>query len=132
MERYRTLICVLFIFAAGVRSHAADFPTPVEGDFVIKDFKFSSGETLPALRMHFRTIGEPKRDEKGQVRNAVLILHGTTGEGSTFLSALFAGELFGKDQPLDGSRYFLIIPDGIGHGKSSKPSDGLHAKFTRS
>jgi homoserine O-acetyltransferase len=110
---------------------AADYPQPSESDYVIHDFRFKSGEVLPELRIHYRTLGTPRPDEKGIVRNAVLILHGTTGHGSNFLRPEFAGELFGKGQLLDATRYYLILPDGIGHGKSSKPSDGLHAKFPR-
>jgi homoserine O-acetyltransferase len=108
---------------------AAQNPPPTEGDYVLRDFRFTSGETLPEVRMHYRTLGQPQRDEKGIVRNAVLILHGTGGEGSTFLQPMFAGELFGKGQPLDASRYYLIIPDNLGHGKSTKPSNGLRARF---
>jgi homoserine O-acetyltransferase len=108
---------------------AADYPVPVEGDFVVKDFKFKSGESLPELRIHYRTLGTPRRDAAGRVTNAVLITHGTTGSGAQFLSPVFAPELFGAGQPLDATKFFIILPDGIGHGKSSKPSDGLHAKF---
>ena len=86
---------------------------------------------LPELRVHYRTVGQPRRDEGGVVRNAVLVLHGTTGSGANFLRPEFAGELFGKGQPLDATRYYLILPDGIGHGGSTKPSDGLHARFPR-
>jgi homoserine O-acetyltransferase len=100
-----------------------------EGDFVARDFMFHTGEKLGELRLHYTTIGQPRRDSTGQVRNAVLVMHGTGGTGRAFLGAQFGGELFGKDQPLDSSRYFLILPDAIGHGKSSKPSDGLGAKF---
>ena len=107
----------------------ADYPQPAESDYVIHDFHFKSGEVLPELKIHYRTLGTPRRDEKGIVLNAVLILHGTTGHGSNFLRPEFAGELFGKGQLLDATRYYLILPDGIGHGKSSKPSDRLHAKF---
>jgi homoserine O-acetyltransferase len=99
------------------------------GSFVISNFRFASGETLPALRIHYRTLGHPRRDAAGTVRNAVLILHGTGGSGQQFLSPLFAGELYGAGQPLDTARHFLILPDNIGHGRSSKPSDGLHARF---
>jgi homoserine O-acetyltransferase len=106
-----------------------DFPKPTEADCVLKDFKFSSGETLPELRIHFRFLGAPRKDASGTVRNAVLILHGTGGTGATFIRPIFAGELFGAGQPLDASRMFIIIPDGIGHGGSSKPSDGLRAHF---
>ena len=108
---------------------AADYPPPTEGDFVVKDFKFRSGETLPELRIHYRTLGTPQRDAQGVVRNAVLITHGTTGSGAQFIRPEFAGELFGPGQPLDATKYFIVLPDGIGHGKSSKPSDGLRAKF---
>jgi homoserine O-acetyltransferase len=99
------------------------------GSFVMSNFRFASGETLPALRIHYRTLGHPRRDAAGTVRNAVLILHGTGGSGQQFLSPLFAGELYGAGQPLDTASHFLILPDNIGHGRSSKPSDGLHARF---
>ena len=99
------------------------------GSFVIKDFRFTSGETLPELRLHYRTLGRPRRDAAGVVRNAVLILHGTGGSGGQFLSPLFAGELYGPGQPLDTTTHYLILPDNIGHGRSSKPSDGLRARF---
>jgi homoserine O-acetyltransferase len=104
---------------------------PVEADYVARDFKFETGETLPALSLHYRTLGTPRRDASGVVRNAVLILHGTGGTGAAFLSRTFGGELFGAGQLLDASRYFIVMPDGIGHGKSSKPSDGMHARFPK-
>jgi homoserine O-acetyltransferase len=110
---------------------AADYPAPTEGDYVVRDFKFASGENLPELRIHYRTLGKIDKDAQGKARNAVLITHGTTGSGGQFIRPEFAGELFGKDQPLDATKYFIVLPDGIGHGKSSKPSDGLHAKFPR-
>ena len=116
------------VLVAGFVS-AADYPTPTEGDYTIRDFKFQSGETLPELRVHYRTLGRPEKDEQGKTTNAVLIMHGTTGSGAQFIRPEFAGELFGKDQPLDATKYFIVLPDGIGHGKSSKPSDGMHAKF---
>src|SRR5207248_8689969 len=112
-------------------ARAAEYPAPVEGDFVARDFAFATGERLPELRLHYRTIGTPRRDASGIVRNAVLILHGTGGSGSGFLSQTFAGQLFGAGQILDATRYFIVLPDGIGHGKSSKPSDGMHARFPR-
>ncbi|HYX24664.1 MAG TPA: alpha/beta fold hydrolase [Thermoanaerobaculia bacterium] len=109
----------------------ASYPAPVEGDFVLHDFRFGTGETLPALKLHYRTIGQPVRDAEGLTRNAVLVLHGTTGAGSNFISDTFAGRLFGPGQLLDAARYFIVLPDGIGHGQSSKPSDGLHLRFPR-
>jgi homoserine O-acetyltransferase len=108
---------------------AADYPAPVEGDFILRDFRFSNGETLPELRMHYRTLGTPRKDEKGIVRNAVWIGHGTGGSGDQFFRPEFAGELFGAGQLLDATKYFIVLPDGIGHGKSAKPSDGLKARF---
>jgi homoserine O-acetyltransferase/O-succinyltransferase len=100
-----------------------------EGDFVARNFKFRSGEEMPELRLHYRTLGKPVRDAQGRVANAVLVLHGTGGSGTQFLAPQFAGELYGPQQMLDINRYFIILPDGIGHGKSSKPSDGMHANF---
>src|SRR5471030_3208108 len=121
------LLAVLVTLAAPVS--AADFPAPVEGDFVVRNFTFGTGETLPALNLHYRTIGTPQRDASGIVRNAVLILHGTGGTGGAFLGQSFGGQLFGDGQLLDARKYFIILPDGIGHGQSSKPSDGLRAGF---
>ncbi len=118
------------VLVASIAS-AADYPTPTEGDFTIRDFKFQSGETLPELRIQYRTLGKPEKDAQGKTTNAVLIMHGTTGSGAQFIRPEFAGELFGKDQPLDATKFFIVLPDGIGHGKSSKPSDGMHAKFPR-
>lgn len=106
-------------------------PRPVEGDFVIRDFKFQSGEVLPELKLHYRTLGTLRRDAGGRATNAVWIGHGTGGSGSQFSSRVFAGELFMPGQLLDIEKYFVIMPDGIGHGASSKPSDGLRAKFPR-
>jgi homoserine O-acetyltransferase/O-succinyltransferase len=106
-------------------------PPPVEAEYVLKDFRFTSGETLPELRMHYRTYGSPVKDARGVVRNAVLVMHGTGGTGGQFTGRNFAGELFGPGQPLDVAKYYVILPDDIGHGRSSKPSDGLRAKFPR-
>ena len=117
------------LFAA--RAVGANYPPPTEGDFLIRDFRFASGESLPELRVHYRTVGTPRADAHGVVRNAVLILHGTGGSGASLVRAEFAGELFGAGQPLDAARFFIVLPDGIGHGRSSKPSDGLHARFPR-
>ena len=118
------------VFVA-TQAQAASYPAPTEGDFTVKDFRFASGESLPQLRIHYRSFGTPRPDAHGVVRNAVLILHGTGGSGASLVREEFAGELFGPGQLLDASRYFLVLPDGIGHGKSSKPSDGLHAHFPR-
>lgn len=125
----RLLLALLIL--ASTAAAAAEYPAPQEADGVLKDFRFTSGETLPELHIHYRALGEPKRDAKGVVRNAVLILHGTTGTGAQFIRPEFAGELFGPGQLLDATQYFIVLPDGIGHGKSSKPSDGLRAKFPR-
>jgi len=122
---------VVLLLTVPLLVHAADYPQPTSGDFILRDYRFASGETLPELRIHYRTLGTPKKDRDGVVRNAVLVLHGTTGSGANFLRPEFAGELFGEGQPLDATRYFLILPDGIGHGGSGKPSDGLRARFPR-
>src|SRR5947209_9796298 len=107
------LIAVIALTVAGP-CRAGGYPKPVPGDFVVKDFRLTSGETLPEVRIHYRTLGKPQADDKGVVRNAVLILHGTTGQGGNFLNDKFAGELFGQGQPLDAERYYLILPDGLG------------------
>jgi len=125
-----TRIVALLLFCAAKTLRAADYPAPAEADYTIRNFKFTSGESLPELRIHYRTLGKPEKDAQGKTRNAVLIMHGTTGSGAQFIPRPeFAGELFGKDQPLDATKFFIVLPDGIGHGKSSKPSDGLDAKF---
>jgi homoserine O-acetyltransferase len=121
----------LFLLSIAQPLGAAVYPEPTPGAYVLRDFRFASGETLPELRIHYRSLGQPRRDGQGVVRNAVLILHGTTGSGAQFLRPEFAGELFGKGQPLDATRYYIILPDGIGHGRSSKPSDGLRGRFPR-
>ena len=102
-----------------------------EGDYVAKNFKFQSGEVLPEVKLHYTTLGTPRRDAAGHVTNAVLLLHGTTGVGKNYLAPSFANELFGPGQPLDASKFFVILPDGIGRGGSTKPSDGRRAKFPR-
>jgi homoserine O-acetyltransferase/O-succinyltransferase len=111
----------LFIAIPGL---AADYPSPKEGDWILRDFRFHTGEVLPELRLHYTTVGTPSGEP-------VLILHGSAGSGRTMLSGNFAGELFGPGQPLDASRYFIILSDSIGAGKSSKPSDGLRTRFPR-
>lgn len=108
---------------------AAQAPAPHEGDFGVRDFTFRSGETLPELRLHYLALGQPARDARGQVTNAVLVMHGTGGSGRQFLAPQFAGVLYGAGAPLDTTRFYVVLPDGIGHGRSSKPSDGLHARF---
>lgn len=118
---------------------AAPAPAPVavpagkwvtkEGDVTIRDFKFRSGEIMPAVRMHYSTLGAPHRNAKGEIDNAVMVLHGTGGSGKQFLQPQFADELYGPGQPLDINRYYIILPDNVGHGGSSKPSDGLRMKF---
>jgi homoserine O-acetyltransferase/O-succinyltransferase len=105
-------------------AYASDYPAPKQGDWIAKDFKFHTGETMPELRLHYTTIGEPS----GQ---PVLVLHGSGGDASRMLTAEFAGQLFGPGQPLDAAKYYIIIPDGLGHGKSSKPSDGMKTAFPK-
>ncbi len=102
-----------------------------QGDFLIQNFTFTSGERLPELRLHYTTLGTPRRDASGVVRNAVMILHGTGGAGRSFLSNAYAGELFAPGKLLDSTKYYIVLPDGIGHGSSSKPSDGLRARFPK-
>jgi len=132
MTAVRLLVaCALGASAATATAAAAQGASGTQGDFVARDFTFSSGEQLAELRLHYTTLGAPKRDAAGVVRNGVMILHGTGGSGRGFLSPTYAGELFGPGQLLDTTRYYIILPDGIGHGGSSKPSDGLHARFPR-
>jgi len=102
-----------------------------EADVLLKDFRFASGETLPELRIHYTTLGHPHRNAVGDIDNAVMVLHGTGGTGQQFLRPQFADELYGPGQPLDIRKYWIILPDNIGHGKSSKPSDGLKMRFPR-
>src|SRR5271168_4861762 len=131
LARVVLLVAVAFLAAGMAFAQTPSQYPVVEGDFVAHNFKFKSGEELPELHLHYRTLGKPDRDAQGQVTNAVLILHGTGGSGQNFLGPQFAGELFGPGQLLDINRYFIILPDGIGHGKSSKPSDAMHAHFPR-
>jgi homoserine O-acetyltransferase/O-succinyltransferase len=120
---------VLYLLSAALVVHAGPYPTPQSGSFVIKDFQFKSRERLAEVTLHYYTLGTPQKDASGKVRNAVLILHGTGGSGRQFLTPTFAGELFAPGQILDAAKYFLIVPDNVGHGDSSKPSDGLHMRF---
>jgi homoserine O-acetyltransferase len=129
--RTRAAAAALAFLACAAAVFAQQQPalTVGEGDFVAREFQFRSGESLPELKLHYRTLGTPVRNREGRVTNAVLILHGTGGSGQQFLAPQFADELFGAGQALDASKYWVILPDSIGHGKSSKPSDGLHAHF---
>jgi homoserine O-acetyltransferase len=128
---------VLFLLALIAGAPAAAQPPAApdyaarltEGDVTLRDFRFRSGETLPELRIHYATLGVPRRNARGEIDNAVMVLHGTGGSGRQFLAPQFANELYGPGQPLDISRYYVILPDNIGHGRSSKPSDGLRARF---
>jgi homoserine O-acetyltransferase/O-succinyltransferase len=131
IKRCVTFVVVVLALGSSFAARAAEAPEAAQGDFVIRDFRFASGETLPELRIHYRTIGKLVRDAHGRARNAVLILHGTGGSGAQFMRADFAGELFRPGGALDSSRFFLILPDNIGHGQSSKPSDGLRTRFPR-
>jgi homoserine O-acetyltransferase/O-succinyltransferase len=130
MMRLPRFLAGLLLCLLALELRAAELAV-AQADYVIRDFQFSTGETLPELRLHYSTLGNPVRDADGMVRNAVLVLHGTTGAGASFLNDAFAGTLFGPGQPLDASRYYIILPDAIGHGQSSKPSDGLRARFPR-
>jgi len=125
------IVPLAFIYAGlcSAKAPTSTKPTPTEGNYIAHNFHFQSGETLPELRLHYTTFGKPAKDASGKVTNVVLILHGTGGTGHQFLAPQFADVLFGPGQLLDATRYFIILPDNIGHGKSSKPSDGLHAHF---
>jgi homoserine O-acetyltransferase/O-succinyltransferase len=124
-----SIIPTILIALCTILAPAQEVPKPAEGDFVTHNFHFRSGETLPDLKLHYATYGKPATDSTGHVTNAVMILHGTTGSGRQFISPQFAGVLFGPGQLLDSNRYFIILPDGIGTGHSTKPGDGLHARF---
>lgn len=125
----KTLIAALLLIAAPAVA-AEQWPV-AEADFTIRDFRFHTGESLPALTQHYRTLGTPQRDAKGAVTNAVMVLHGTGGTGAQFLRPQFADALYGPGQPLDITKFYVILPDAIGHGGSSKPSDGLRMKFPK-
>lgn len=125
-----TLKLWVLLCAVGLAGAQTTPPAVTEGDFIIRDFRLRSGGTLPELRMHYRTLGLPREDAQGVIRNAALILHGTGGSGAQFTGTAFAGELFGPGQPLDATKYYLI-PDDLAHGGSSKPSNGLRTRFPR-
>jgi homoserine O-acetyltransferase len=131
MKRIVWAFLILLAGAASAAEAAAPTFDTKEGDFVVRNFKFRSGETLPELRIHYTTLGHPISTRRGRVTNAIMILHGTGGSGQQFLRPQFAGVLFAKGGLLDPEKYFIILPDGIGHGKSSKPSDGLRARFPK-
>ena len=122
VNRLREILLIAFALRVGLA--AANYPLPKEADWIIRDFRFNTGETLSELRIHYTTVGNP-------IGEPVLILHGTNRSGSVFLLPSFADEMFGAGQPLDASKYFVIMPDAIGSGKSSKPSDGLKGRFPR-
>ena len=119
----------VLVFLLAVSLFAQQAPTPTEGEFTLHNFHFRSGEALPELRMHYYAFGKPTKDAAGKTTNAVLILHGTSGSGRQFLTPIFANVLFGPGQLLDANRYYILLVDNVGHGKSSKPSDGMHARF---
>src|SRR6185369_1311250 len=124
---FRGLAIFTLLFAVSLL--AQETPTPTEGEFTLHNFHFRSGESLPELRMHYYAFGKPEKDAAGKTTNAVLILHGTSGSGRQFVTPIFSGVLFGPGQMLDTSRYYVLLVDNVGHGKSSKPSDGMHARF---
>ena len=118
------LLLACLAFALSFSAFAQNYPAPRDGSFVLKDFRFHTGQVLPEVRMHYVTIGAPTGEP-------VLVLHGTAGSAQRMLTPDFAGELFGPGQPLDAAKYFIVIPDSLGHGKSTKPSDGLRASFPK-
>ncbi|MBZ5522766.1 MAG: alpha/beta fold hydrolase [Acidobacteriia bacterium] len=128
MRLCRATLMLLIAFAC-IAAHAADYPAPQEGTFIVKDFQFKSGERMAEVKLHYYTLGKPQKDSSGKVTNAVLILHGTGGTGRQFLTPTFGGVLFGPGQLLDATKYFIVLPDNVGHGGSSKPSDGMHMRF---
>jgi homoserine O-acetyltransferase len=127
----RSAILILLLLLPRVGAGQSQAPAASERDFVVRNFVFASGETIPEVKLHYRTVGQPRKDADGVVRNGILILHGTGGTGAGFLGSAFGGQLFGKGQLYDAERYFIILPDNVGHGASSKPSDGLRMKFPR-
>jgi len=130
-EAIRAVVVTAIFLFAPLSLRAAEYPTPVEGDYQIDDFEFHTGEVLPQLNLHYTTLGHLTTDTSGRTTNAVLIMHGTTGSGTGFLSDHFAGQLFAPGQLLDASRYYIVLPDAVGHGKSSRPSDGLRMRFPK-
>jgi homoserine O-acetyltransferase len=127
----KMILASSLFLVAFLSANAQNYPPPTEGDYTIKNFHFESGETLPELQLHYTTLGAPVKDKNGKTTNAVIIMHGTTGDGHQFLSKQFAGGLFGPGQLLDATKYYIILPDAIGHGKSGKPSNGMHMRFPK-
>jgi homoserine O-acetyltransferase len=130
----KNFFLILFLFCAplGLLHAQSTYPTPVEGDYIAKDFIFETGEKLAEMKIHYITVGQQHKDAAGNINNGVLITHGTTGDSKGLVSIQrFSGNLFGAGQVLDATKYFIVFIDGIGHGLSSKPSDGLHMKFPK-
>ena len=125
------LAVILLVLAVVSTASAQSFPTPERHDFIAKDFRFQNGESLPEVKIHYRTVGTPARDARGKITNAVMVLHGSSGDAGQVLAASFSEPLLGKGAPLDATKYFLIFPDNLGNGRSTKPSDGLRAKFPK-
>jgi homoserine O-acetyltransferase len=126
----RFAVALLALTVASI-AHAQSLPTPERRDFIVKNFRFQNGESLPEVRIHYRTVGTPVRDARGKITNGVLVMHGSSGDAGQVLAASFSDPLLGKGGPLDASKYFLIFPDNLGNGRSTKPSDGLRAKFPK-
>lgn len=131
MRKFLAPLAPFALLLASVSPASAQIEGAVEGDAILRDFAFATGEKLPELKLHYTTLGTPQRDKKGNVTNAVMILHGTGGTGKQFFQPQFANELFGPGQLLDTAKYYIILPDNIGHGGSSKPSDGLRMNFPK-
>jgi len=127
LKKYSFLL--VFLFLCIHTKAQSSYPTPAEGIYAVENFTFENGEKLPLMNLHYYTIGTPRKGADGKVMNAVLIMHGTTASATGFLGKQFAGQLFGPGQLLDAGKYFIILPDAIGHGKSSRPSDSLHMHF---
>ena len=123
-EKFIQAASISAAMLVAIAATAQTFPAPKEGAYILKDFKFHTGEVMPELRMNYTTVGDPKGEP-------VLVMHGTTGSGTGMLNPAYGGQLFGSGQPLDATKYFIILPDSVGTGKSSKPSDGLKAAFPR-
>lgn len=131
MKKPKYLLLFPAIFFLNIATYTQSLYSARESNYIIRDFKFESGESLPELKINYYTLGRAIRDKTGKTTNAVLIMHGTSGNGENFLSQQFAGVLFNPGQVLDSTKYFIILPDAIGHGKSSKPSNGLHMRFPK-